>query len=36
MQATCLRALEKSAQFTPGTRIDRWLFAILHSIWISE
>lgn len=20
----------------PGTRIDRWLFAILHSIWISE
>lgn len=36
MQATCLRALEKSAQFTPGTRIDRWLFSILHSIWISE
>ncbi|MGR7643328.1 RNA polymerase sigma factor [Klebsiella aerogenes] len=36
VQATCLRALEKSAQFTPGTRIDRWLFAILHSIWISE
>ncbi|KTH33943.1 RNA polymerase sigma factor [Klebsiella aerogenes] len=36
VQATCLRALEKSAQFTPGTRIDRWLFSILHSIWISE
>ena len=36
MQATCLRALEKSAQFTPGTRIDRWLFSILHSIWISD
>lgn len=31
-----MRALEKSAQFTPGTRIDRWLFTILHSLWISE
>lgn len=36
VQSTCVRALEKSAQFTPGTRIDRWLFSILHSIWISE
>jgi len=36
VQATCLRALERSAQFTPGTRLDRWLFAILHSIWLNE
>ncbi|PJF12097.1 RNA polymerase subunit sigma-24 [Raoultella ornithinolytica] len=36
VQSTCVRALERSAQFTPGTRIDRWLFTILHSIWISE
>ncbi|AUU91253.1 MULTISPECIES: sigma-70 family RNA polymerase sigma factor [Enterobacteriaceae] len=36
VQSTCVRALEKSAQFTPGTRIDSWLFTILHSIWISE
>lgn len=36
MQATCVRALEHSAQFTPGTRIDRWLFSILHSIWVSD
>ncbi|MGK3143623.1 sigma-70 family RNA polymerase sigma factor [Pantoea sp. C2G6] len=36
VQSTCVRALERSAQFTPGTRIDRWLFSILHSIWISE
>lgn len=36
VQSTCVRALEKSEQFTPGTRIDRWLFSILHSIWISE
>lgn len=36
VQSTCLRALEKSAQYTPGTRIDRWLFTILHSIWVSD
>lgn len=36
VQSTCVRALEKSAQFTPGTRIDRWLFTLLHSIWISD
>ena len=36
VQSTCVRALEKSSQYAPGTRIDRWLFTILHSIWISE
>ncbi|MDA8479978.1 RNA polymerase sigma factor [Citrobacter sp. Awk 4] len=36
VQSTCVRALERGAQYTPGTRIDRWLFSILHSIWISE
>ncbi|WP_288475113.1 sigma-70 family RNA polymerase sigma factor [uncultured Pantoea sp.] len=36
VQSTCVRALERSAQFTPGTRMDRWLFSILHSIWISD
>lgn len=36
VQSTCVRALERSAQFTPGTRIDRWLFTLLHSIWIND
>ncbi|MCE9963860.1 MULTISPECIES: sigma-70 family RNA polymerase sigma factor [Lelliottia] len=36
VQSTCVRALERSAQYSPGTRIDRWLFSILHSIWISD
>jgi RNA polymerase sigma-70 factor (ECF subfamily) len=36
VQSTCVRALERSHQFTPGTRLDRWLFSILHSIWINE
>lgn len=36
VQSTCLRALERSRQFEPGTRLDRWLFSILRSIWINE
>lgn len=36
VQATCVRALERAAQFQPGTRLDRWLLAILHSIWLNE
>ena len=35
-QATCLRALERAHQFVPGTRLDRWLFAILRSIWLNQ
>ncbi|CAI0977654.1 RNA polymerase sigma factor [Serratia proteamaculans] len=31
-----MRALERAAQFAVGTRMDRWLFAILHSIWLNE
>ncbi|MBX5159591.1 RNA polymerase sigma factor [Rhizobium sp. NZLR8] len=36
VQATCVRALERADQFIPGTRLDRWLFSILHSIWLNE
>jgi RNA polymerase sigma-70 factor (ECF subfamily) len=36
VQATCVRALERAEQFTPGTRLDRWLFSILHSVWLNE
>ena len=36
VQAACVRALERSAQFMPGTRLDRWLIAIVHSIWLNE
>jgi len=35
VQATCLRALEKCAQFQLGT-LDRWTFTILSSIWKNE
>lgn len=36
VQQTCVRALERSAQFEAGTRVDRWLLSILHSIWLNE
>jgi RNA polymerase sigma-70 factor, ECF subfamily len=29
-------AIERADQFIPGTRVDRWLFAILRSIWLNE
>jgi len=31
-----VRALERAGQFVPGTRMDRWLLSILHSIWLNE
>src|SRR5271170_1708014 len=36
VQATCLRAIERADQFMPGTRLDRWLFSILRSIWLNQ
>jgi RNA polymerase sigma-70 factor, ECF subfamily len=36
VQATCVRAMERADQFTPGTHLDRWLITILRSIWLNE
>jgi RNA polymerase sigma-70 factor (ECF subfamily) len=36
VQATCVRATERADQYAPGTRLDRWLFAILRSIWLKK
>jgi RNA polymerase sigma-70 factor (ECF subfamily) len=36
VQATCVRALERAHQFEAGTRMDRWLFSILRSIWLND
>jgi RNA polymerase sigma-70 factor (ECF subfamily) len=33
VQATCVRALERQAQYRPGTNLRAWLFTILSSIW---
>ena len=31
-----MRALERAGQYESGTRMDRWLLSILHSIWLNE
>ena len=31
-----MRALEKTAQYQPGTHVDRWLFVIARRIWLNE
>jgi len=36
VQATCVRALERTHQFAAGSRLDRWLISILHSVWLNE
>ena len=36
VQRCCVRALERRAQWQPGTSLLSWLFAIEHSIWINE
>jgi len=36
VQSTVARALDKKEQFQPDSRLDRWLFQILRSIWISD
>ena len=36
VQKTCLRALQRSHQFQPGTRLDHWTFSIMASLWKNE
>lgn len=36
VQRTCVRALEKRAQFAVGSVLLSWLFAIMHSVWLNE
>lgn len=30
------QGLSKATQFTPGTHVDRWLFRILHRLWLNR
>ena len=36
VQAAVERALGRSAQWEPGTRLDSWLFRIMKNAWIDE
>lgn len=36
VQATALRALEKSDLYLPGTRLDRWLMSMMMNVWRND
>lgn len=36
VQTTCLRALDKAAQFEAGTHLDRWMFRMAQRVWLNE
>jgi RNA polymerase sigma-70 factor (ECF subfamily) len=36
VQHACERALERFDQWTPGTRLDTWLYSIMYHAWIDE
>jgi RNA polymerase sigma-70 factor (ECF subfamily) len=36
VQATCEKALRAADTWTPGTRLDSWMFRIMQNQWIDE
>jgi RNA polymerase sigma-70 factor (ECF subfamily) len=36
LQAACERALSRRHQWTPGTRLDSWMYRIIQTLWIDE
>ncbi len=36
VQATAVRALEKSDLYAPGTRLDRWLMSVMMNVWRND
>ncbi|WP_225768438.1 RNA polymerase sigma factor [Inquilinus sp. Marseille-Q2685] len=36
VQAACEKALARSHQFTPGSRLDSWLFRIVQTTWVDR
>jgi RNA polymerase sigma-70 factor (ECF subfamily) len=36
VQAACERAIARIHQWTPGTRLDSWMFRIVQTIWLDE
>jgi RNA polymerase sigma-70 factor (ECF subfamily) len=36
VQAACERALQRFHQYAPGSRLDSWLFSIMHSVWFND
>lgn len=35
-QDTVIQGIRRASQFKPGTHVDRWLFSILHRLWLNR
>lgn len=36
VQTACVKALARLEQFQPGTRLDRWMFRIMHTSFLDD
>ncbi len=36
VQAACVKALRNAGQFTPGTRMDSWMYRIVQTLWLDD
>jgi len=36
VQAACEKALSGAARWVSGTRLDSWLFRVVHTVWLDE
>jgi RNA polymerase sigma-70 factor (ECF subfamily) len=36
VQMACERAMKRSDLWTPGTRLDSWMFTMMRNLWVSE
>lgn len=36
VQAACEKALRNVGQFTPGTRMDSWMYRIVQTLWLDD
>lgn len=36
VQSACVKALRNAVQFTPGTRMDSWMYRIIQTLWLDD
>jgi len=36
VQTACLKAIERAHQWTDGTRLDSWMYRIVHNQWLDD
>jgi RNA polymerase sigma-70 factor, ECF subfamily len=36
VQSACVKALRNAGQFSPGTRMDSWMYRIIQTLWLDD